>query len=503
MLNKLLTICQHKFLKYALALLAGLLLPFAFAPAGFYPLAILCPAILLSLWLNSSAKQVFWLGLIFGISFFGVGASWIYISINEFGNTAAPIAVFITALFVIALALFIAVQGYLLTRFFPYNTASKYYLAFPGGWALFEWLRSWVGSGFPWLFLGASQTNTFLKGYAPVFGEFGISFLVALCSALLVTAYIYGREHAHKSILGIMTIWIVGIVLVQIHWTKPSSVPLTVTLVQGNVPQQLKWTPNFLQPTIDRYIRLSQPYWGSALIVWPEAAIPALLEDVQGFINNLRTQAAEHYTSFIIGIPIADGFKYYNGMLLLNDNKQQVYYKRHLVPFGEYVPFERLLRGLIGFFDIPMSNFSPGPWHQAALHFSNIIIAPFICYEIAYQQEVLPEFPKANILVTISNDAWFGHSFASAQHLQIGQLRALETGRYHLFTANSGITAIIGPQGNIQASLPPYQIAVLTGKIQSMTGSTPLVWLGGKTILLGIGLLLLTAWGMQRKTKIN
>jgi len=500
MFTKLVALCRPQSVQYLLALIAGLLLPFAFAPAAFYPLAIVAPALLLWLWLKASPKQAFWLGFTFGIGFFGLGVSWVYISIHVFGNTAPLLAAFITALFIIILALYPAMQGYLLTRFFPENSFSKFYLVFPGGWVLLEWLRSWIASGFPWLLLGASQTNSFLKGYAPVIGEFGISFLVVLCSALLVSIFIYGWRVSHRILLAFAAIWIIGGVLTQIHWTKAKGLPLTVTLVQGDVPQQLKWTPDFLKPTLERYTKLSTPYWNTDLIVWPEAAIPDLLNNVQDFITDLRTQAAEHYTTFIIGVPVAEGFNYYNAMLLLHENKQQLYYKRHLVPFGEYLPFERWLRGLIGFFNIPMSNFSAGSMQQPLLQFNNIFIAPFICYEIAYQQEVLPELPQANILVTISNDAWFGHSFASAQHLQIGQLRALETGRYHLFTSNSGMTAIIDPQGNIQASLPPYQIAVLTGKVKSMVGATPLVWMGGKPILIIIGLLVILAYRLQRKS---
>ncbi len=393
MFSKFKGLLQYTSIQFLMAIFAGLLLPFAFAPIEFYPLAIVAPAILLALWLKSrSAKQAFWLGFIFGLSFFGLGVSWVYISIHEFGNTAAPLAALITALFIGILALYPAIQGYLLARFFPATTLSKLYLAFPASWALLEWLRGWLGTGFPWLFLGASQTNSLLKGFAPIVGEFGISFLVALCSALLVSIFIYDRRHCYKSILAIILIGLMGGLLAQIHWTRAQGLPFTATLVQGNIPQQLKWTPDFLKPTLEHYVKLSVPYWNSSLIVWPESAVPALLQDVPEFITDLRTQAAEHYTTFLIGIPAVEGFKYYNGMLLLHDNKQQIYYKRHLVPFGEYLPFDHWLRGLIGFFNIPMSDFSAGPWRQKPLQFNNVVLAPFICYEIAYQQEVLEQF---------------------------------------------------------------------------------------------------------------
>lgn len=467
-------------IKILSTLVAGALLPLAFAPFGYYVLAIICPTVLLGIWLTCNTKQAFAYGFLFGLGFFGVGASWIFISIHDYGNTDVLLAGIITGLFVLVLALFPACQGYLLARFFPHNNTSKICLAFPASWVLFEWIRSWFLTGFPWLILGISQTNSPLRGFAPVVGEFGLSFIITLSSSLLILSWRLSLDKRgwHRSLAMLLVIWLIADFLTPVQWTHAEGKPVTVSLVQGDIPQELKWSPGYLQKTLQIYLKLTQPHWtDSQIIVWPEAAIPLLLNNAQDFITLLAQQAQTHHVTFITGIPIEDGFTYYNAMLLLNHGEQR-YYKRHLVPFGEYVPLAKYLRGLIGFFSIPMSDFSGGPTKQSPLKAGNIIIAPFICYEVAYEQASLNELPQANLLLTITNDAWFNHSIAMAQHIQLGQFRALETGRYHLFTTNTGITAIINPRGQIQATAPAFQATVLTGEIRGMWGITPIIGIG-------------------------
>lgn len=485
----------NKIYKSLIALFAGGLLPLAFAPFGYSPIAILCCALLLTLWLNDSVRDALRHGFIFGLGFFSVGISWVYISIHEFGNTIAPIALFITALFVAILACFPAMQGYVLARFFPRDTPTKLFFAFPASWVLIEWVRNWIFTGFPWLLLGASQTNSPLRSFAPIVGEPGLSFLVALTGALLVTLIInlpiakkFGIEKNHMplinkkifylSTIGILLIWGSTFLLKSIHWTKPASKPIQVSLIQGNIPQQLKWNPQYLETTLKSYYELTQQHWDSRIIIWPEAAIPLLQKDAQGFLNGLSKKAKAHKTTLITGIPIQENSRYYNGLLALGVD-QGKYYKRHLVPFGEYLPWwTQWLKGIIGFLAIPMSDFSAGPVQQPMLHVAGIDIAAFICYEITYSDLVLKGLPQAQLLLTISNDAWFGDSLASAQHLQIGQLRALETGRYLIFTANDGITAIVNPEGHIQQQISRFQIDVLTGTVEAMNGITPWMVIG-------------------------
>lgn len=492
-----------------LALIAGALLALAFAPINFFPLAIFCPAILLLLWLNADPKLSFWQGFLFGLGFFGVGTSWVFVSIHEFGNTNIVISLFLTGLFISVLALLFALQGYIFAyltgrsahrkaieeqanQLFPNLNLENWttititsLFIFPALWVVFEWIRSWIFTGFPWLFLGASQLTSPLRGYMPIVGEYGVSFLVTLSSGLLVLILLSFKTFSRWPIylFGLVFIWVAGFLLVSVQWTKPIGQPVKTSLIQGNIPQQMKWDPAYLQMILERYSQLTQNHWDSRIIIWPEAAIPLLQNEAQGFLDPIEQAAKNHHTAFITGIPIKDGFFYYNAVLALGDG-HGVYYKRHLVPFGEYVPLDSFLRGLIGFFDIPMSNFSAGQWNQPNLQVAGLTIAPFVCYEVAYPQLVLSTLPQANLLLTVSNDAWFGHSFASNQHLQIAQVRALETQRYHLFSNSTGLSSIITPQGSLQAMAPAFQTTVLTGLVEGRTGSTPFIWLGIRPILI-------------------
>lgn len=481
----------------ATVLLAGSLLPMAFAPFEIYPLAIICPALLLFSCLNCNPKQAFWFGYLFGVGFFAIGASWIFVSVYQFSNVGVVISVLFTGVFILILAGFLGVQIYLLVKTFRGNT-TKLCLAFPSLWVLFEWLRSWLFTGFPWLFLGTSQTTSWLRGFAPIFGEYGVSFLVALSSALLVLAIynIYFRKFIKSFIAAfiLISIWILGFALTQIHWTQPQGSLYKVALLQGDIPIPEKWNKAFIDSTLQRYHQFTEQHWNASLIVWPETAIPIWQIEARNYLDLLNAEAQKHNSALIVGIPVADGFNDYNAMMILGKGNG-VYYKRHLVPFGEYTPLIHWLGNFFGFLNIPLSDFSSGPLKHPELHANGFIIAPFICYEIAYEQLVLYEMPKANLLVTISNDTWFGHSFAAAQHLQIGQFRALETGRYYLFATNSGITAIVNAQGEIQASAPSFKPTVLTGTVQAMQGTTPIARMGIMPIIIFIAaLFMLVFW---------
>jgi apolipoprotein N-acyltransferase len=506
------------------AFIAGALLPLAFAPCAFYPLAIICPALLCWLWLRAVPREAFCYGYLFGLGQFGVGVSWVYISIHQFGGANVALAALIAGLLIFFIALFPALQGYLLTRFFSRPRALVLCLVFPGLWVLLEWVRSWIFTGFPWLLLGASQVSSPLRGFAPMVGEYGLSFFSALsavllsliitrCAIFIVSPIVpplplagEGARRAGEgglkiisySFLTLLIIWITGFALTKIQWTHPQSQSLKVALIQGDIPQQMKWDPASVSLSLQRYYQFTQQHWDSQLIIWPENAIPLLQTQAQNFLQKLTVEAQQHQTTLITGIPVQKGFNYYNALLALGDDRG-VYYKRHLVPFGEYVPLFSWLGGLLDFLQIPMSNFSAGALRQPELHMGNFIIAPFICYEVVYENMVLHDARRANLLVTISDDAWFGHSFASAQHLQIGRLRALETGRYHLFATNSGITAIIDAQGKILAQAPAFQPAVLTGAIQMMTGVTPIVRLGITPIIILMALLVLLGYWRNNK----
>lgn len=487
----MITLSLQTLSKAGLALIAGGFLALAFAPIAFYPFAIVCPAILLFTWLNSTPRRAFFLGLYFGIGFFSVGVSWVFISIHVFGHSSVLLSLLITAFFIFILALFPAIQGYLFKRFFPESNWINYYFVFPSLWTLAEWLRSWIFTGFPWLLLGTSQVNSPLAGYAPLVGVFGVTFLVLLNAALLLTC-ICNKKHFLLPLIILIVLWSVGYSLTLIQWTRKVGNPIQVSLIQANISQEIKWQPESLQTSLISYLQLTESHWNSRLIIWPEAAIPLLQQRVSLFLDQLDIEAKQHGVTLITGIPMQKGFQYYNGMIALGLDHAS-YQKQRLVIFGEYLPWWiSWAQGLLNVLDIPMSNFSAGSARQTPFQVAGFTLGTFICYEIAYPHLVRKTLPHAQMLLTINDDAWFGHSFALAQHRQIGQFQALATGRYLLFLSNTGITAIITPQGKIQAQLPPFQIGVLTDTVYKTTGNTPWSKLGDcPSIIFLVGLTVL------------
>lgn len=487
--------------------LAGALLPLAFSPINYFWLAWITPAILLAGLRQVTPKRAFIRGLLFGLGEFGVGVSWVYISIHVFGNTPIILSAFLTFLMVFILSLYPAIQGYLQARFCNQSSITYGLLIFPSLWMLLEWLRGWLFTGFPWLLIAYSQVNSPLRGFIPIVGEYGTGFFILVISGLLeaiarqLFALFDKSKQSSLSIKALLSYLILlifipfmGWCLARIVWTKPAGPARTVALVQGNIPQSIKWDPASIMPTILHYVDLTRPFWRANLIVWPEAAIPLPMPQAKEIISQLNNYAIKQNSTFITGIPVQvpQTFSYYNAMLLLGKN-QGSYYKRHLVPFGEYVPFQNYLRGLFGILNLPMSDMTKGPQQQADLHADGIIIAPFICYEIAYWHELMRDLPRANLLVAITDDAWFGNSFAPAQQLQIGQFRALQSGRYLIQDGNNGITAIVNAEGVIIARVPQFKTAVLTGTVIPMMGATPWVTYGDIPVLWLLVLILILA----------
>ncbi len=485
--------------------LAGVILPFAFAPLDIYPLAFFAPAILLYQWQKSSPWQAFGKGWLFGLGFFGVGVSWLYISIHTYGGASTGIAAIITLLAIAFLALFLAVQGYLIIRLFgKYNRPILCLCIFPATWVIAEWGRIWPLNGFPWLFLGYSQINTPLRGIATIFGVYGTSLAVAIISGCLVLIGLRNvRKFKSFALLIIIGIVVCGWLLGKIQWTKPSGLPVPVSIVQANIPQSIKWEPEKLSSILQTYKTLTEPYWKNRLIIWPEAAIPAFPQQIPTILEELANIAKQHHSSLLFGIPlvIPNPEQYFNALLVVGIDEGE-YRKRHLVAFGEYTPAAKIFTPLIKELNIPMSNFTPGASQQKNLIVAGVKIAPFICYEIAYPGEVLKYTKDRQVIINISDDSWFGKSMASSQQMEISRLRAVETGRFALLGGNTGVTAIIDPYGKIDASLPLYQAGVLNGFFTPMEGRTflmrwgyyPVVFI---LILLIIGPILLSRGGKK------
>lgn len=489
------------------AFFAGALLPLAFSPFHYFPLAIVSPALLLGLWFNTSPRDAFRRGWWYGLGYFGVGTSWIYVSIHQYGGTNSFFSGMITLLFVAILGFFPAIQGYFLQRFFGNNHETqqqnnahvtlKALLYFPASWLFIEWIRTWFLTGFPWLQLGHSQVESPIAGFAPLFGVFGVTTIVVFLSGCLYlfVSFFFRRQYLKAAVILFIVsgLFFAGSTLKTRHWTSVQPKPLRVALVQGNVPQSLKWSSGELIRILKLYPRLSQPIWkNNDLVVWPEAAITLPLPFSAKYFDQLLKCIQRYPVNLITGIPAQsiNGFKYYNAMMLLGRGGTDIYYKRYLVPFGEYLPLENSLRGLINFFDLPMSDFISGnQGGEMNLKNKQLSVAPFVCYEIAYPNAILTTAAQANLMVVLSNDTWFGNSLAPWQHLQIAQFAALAAERYMLVSTNDGITAIIDPDGKILSQAPRFQQAVLQGKVFLTVGKTPWIAFGHTYLLMCLGLI--------------
>jgi len=482
--------------QYVIALLAGASLPLAFSPIDFFPFAVLMPAVLFYFWLRASPRQAFIIGYLFGTGFFGIGVSWVAVSFYHFGNMGMALSVAATLLFVLFLALFPAVLGWVSRRYFSALDEKLYLLLLvPALWVLFEWVRGWILTGFPWLNLGYSQTDSPLVGIAPVLGVYGTSWAVAFSAGLLVCVLVSKDKPRYLALTALLAVWLVAAGLAQVTWSEAKGIPLTASLIQGNVPQNIKWRPDQRGPTIELYTRLSSDRWDRDIIVWPETALPAYLHQAQSFLENLVSREHKNGGAVLLtGLPVMseqDDGQYYNGVVRVGVNADgevstQIYRKSHLVPFGEYIPFKPVLGSLLDILRVPMADFSRGEAKQPLLEVSDNKIGMSICYEDAFGEEVIRALPAASILVNVSNDAWFGDSFAPHQHLQMARMRAIETARPMLRATNNGVSAVIDHRGKLLATSPQFEIAVLDGEIQPQQGETPYVRVGNWPVLFAL-----------------
>jgi len=467
------------------SLLAGAASVAAFAPLGAYPLALLTFAWLVQAWHDAPPRRAFLQGFWFGLGFFGAGVSWIYVSMHDIGGIPAPVAAFTTAVFCAFLALFPAAAGWLQARI-PARTAARACLLIPAAWVLFEWLRSWILSGFPWISLGYAAVGWPLQGYAPLGGVFALSFLTV---ALAGMVWHIARSRRLYLVGALVVIVLGGEALRHVAWSTAQGAPLSVALLQGNIEQSLKFDPARYQRTLDSYARLAEAS-RARLIVFPETAIPRFVDAVDpAYMRRLDAIGKRNEGDLLVGVLLRRGpEEYYNSVISLGRSPVQVYDKVHLVPFGEFVPpgFDWALRTV----NIPMSDMASGRARRP-LAVAGERAAVNICYEDAFGAEIAEQLPEATLLVNVSNVAWFGDSLAPAQHLQIAQLRALETARMHLTATNTGITAAIDADGHVLARLPQFTEGRLEVTAQGRGGATPYVrWRDWPIILLCLGVLI-------------
>ena len=470
-----------------LAALLGSLMPVAFAPMAIWPLGILIPALLIVLAdTQQSWRRVFVIGWLFGLGYFGFGVYWVYNSLHDFGNAAPVVAAALAALMIACMALFPALT-LASWKFIQRHLGQSSIWLLPLLWFAFEWLKGWFLTGFPWLSLGYSQINSPLNGIAPLIGVYGLS---AICVLIAVALIRVVKIREYRFIAIVLLIPGLGMLLQNIDWTEPQSTPLRVTIVQGNIPQEIKWQYDQRQNIFNIYWRETNQNWDSDLIVWPETAIPGRSENIeQAVLVPMAIAATEQGSNILTGVVVTESENniFYNSMLLLGSN-QGVYHKRHLVMFGEYYPFRWLLDFMRNYIDIPFSDLTSGPADQPLMSVNETRLGVSICFEDVFSRDVMPALPEANLLVNASNDAWFGDSLAPHQHLQIAQMRALETGRPMVRSTNTGVSAFIDYRGRIIDSTEQFKTQSITRDMVGRTGVTPFYYFfkvqGGLAILI-------------------
>lgn len=487
---------------HLIALLAGSVTPLTLAPYDLWPLALLSIGLLFLGLRELAPGQAALRGWAYGFGMFLAGTSWVYVSIHDYGAASPALAGFLTLLFVAGLGSFLALAGWVWARWLRQSNAPlANALTFAALWLALEGLRSWIFTGFPWLLAGYSQLDGPLAGLAPLGGVWLISFVLALSAALLVNLkQLLASPLALGCSVGLIAIvWGGGVAFKDHAWTESKGPALSVTAVQGNIEQNLKWDPRQLNAQLALYRDLTFSAKQSDLIIWPETAVPVFKDTADGYLSMLDRFAADRDSALITGVPIRKNnengdLRYYNGISVVGNGSGD-YLKQKLVPFGEYVPLQELLRGLIAFFDLPMSDFARGPANQNPLSAKGNNVAALICYEVVYPEFAAEQAARSELLLTISNDTWFGRSIGPLQHLQMAQMRALEAGRWMIRATNNGVTALIDPQGRITERLPQFEQAILYGEVQPMQGLTPyLKWRGWPVfglamVLLGVALL--------------
>ena len=474
-------------LALVLALASGALLPLAFAPFDAWPLAIACPAILMRLLEGATPRRGGAIGFCFGSGCFGAGTWWLYISIHVFGPQPIWLSVATVVMFVAVLAGYYALLGWLAVRFLPVTGPWRWFAGLPALWLLIECWRGSFQLGFPWLSLGYSQTDTWLAGYAPLAGVYGLSALL-LVQAGALNAVWERRAHPRSWLAPfalVVLIWSGGWALTQVEWTRTAGGPMSVAIVQGAIPQDAKWQLDNRVPTMELYRRLNDQALGARLIVWPEAAIPELANEIPGYLADIQASARAQNGDVVMGVVrLADnGQDYYNSILSLTSGVA-FYDKRHLVPFVETFPVPAFVRGWLQLLDLPYSSFAFGPENQAPLRAAGVNLASTICYEDAFGSAQRNLAGRSELLVNVTNDAWFGRSPARYQHLQISRMRALEVQRFLVRAGNDGVSAIVGPRGELVAVAPEYQSTVLRGTVVPRSGLSPYIRVGNWPVLL-------------------
>lgn len=460
--------------KALIAALLGAMSVFAFAPFGFAPIMLATIAGLFMLWLEADSRQESTkLGFWFGLGMFGFGVSWLFSSMYFYSGVILPVAGLLTAGFVVFLALSTALSGWIVGYFKnPDKVAASLIFIFPAAWLVGELFRATIFGGFPFLLSGVTHLGTWLDGYAPVFGVWGVSWVIAISAGLLLWLF-RSKSWVMASVM-LCLLWSMGGLLQKVEWVKPYAEPIEIALVQGNIPQEKKWLRDEFYPTLEKYIGMTKQNMDADVVVWPETAVPAFYQVVErGALRKFIKDAQILRTDILIGTidGDVDSEHYYNALINVH-NPEDRYHKHHLVPFSEFFPFTEAFAFVSSLFDIPFATFSHGDPNQPPMMLGGQYAGLSICYEMAFGEELARQLPQAKYMITVSNDAWFANTFEPAQQLQEVQMRALELGREIARATNTGYTAIIDVKGEIKAEIPPYEQGVLRGEVQPYDGMT-------------------------------
>lgn len=491
-----------------LALGAGAATILAFAPFGFWPLQMATLALLCHLLLAApSVKRSALLGWAFGFGWSVCGVYWLFISMHRYGGLPswmAALAVGLMALLLGAFAALALAGSAWLRQRWQLSALVLALLVFPSLWALSEWLRGWIFTGFPWVVSGYAHSASPLAGFAPIIGVYGLGWLTALVAACIALLPI-----KKMPIVIAVAILAAGSLLSQIKWTAPQGQPLQVRLLQGNVPQEMKFDSEQIGHSLRLYYE-SITAAPADLIATPETAIPLLAQQLPpDYLPRLSDFARQSNSHLALGLPLGNGPQQYaNSMIgIAPDASRYRYDKHHLVPFGEFIPTG--FRWFVDLMQIPLGDFTRGAALQAPFAVKDQWLLPNICYEDLFGEEIADQLaashfsgqPSASILLNMSNIGWFGDSLALPQHLQISQMRSLETGRPMLRATNTGVTAVINPQGKVMAQLPPFTRGTLAATVQGTGGMTPYILYGNGSVVGLAWLALAAAWFSGRKRR--
>jgi apolipoprotein N-acyltransferase len=481
----------------AIATTAGAIFPFGFAPFEYLAVAPLSIGLLFLLWVPVNGRMGALLGFYFGLGAFTVGVSWIFISLHSYGNMPMLLATLVVAAFVSMMALYPAICGLIQSWFCHLPRTLRMLFVMPSLWVLLEWLRGRLFGGFPWMYLGYSQVDSPFASLAPLSGVLAVSLVAAIAGSAVILLLIGTLKEKLLAVSVLILVFAVGILAGRVNFVMPDGSAVKVAVIQNNVSLADKWDSAKAERIISDYLDASGNETDADLIVWPEAALPVYFDQLPTLF--LR-QLIEHSADYLFGVlerQVGTSKEYYNSAVGIADDLV-FYRKQQLVIFGEYLPLPFLFRWLLNYFNIPMSDFSSWPSQQSPLPLAGQKIGVTICYENAFQHRVRSALPAATMLVNISEDAWFGDSFAPGQRLQIARTRALEVSRPLIRANNNGLSALIDHRGQVVAFAPTFRTYVVRGELQPMRGVTPFARFGNVPLFASLGLLIISCLVIPR-----